>query len=1313
MNSSQIAPINSHKRIPLNQRGRHTVVIAAWLLACVVLFPLAGRVTGVLDVNARIENSESALVEELLATEMGSVFARSLLLVVGGKVDPAVPAGREALQNVVTAIESIPEVGGTLSYLDAPDDNLLGMHGHGAIVIVGIAAGVAPDVAIPALRSILAPLRVSLEADYPDSTLLLTGQSVLNFDLRTASAEESRAGELRVFPLVLVLLLLGFGSIVAAFLPVVAGAIAIPLALGLAVIVSTALPLSALLLNVVSMIGLGLGIDYSLLTVSRWRDSKARGLSGASYASTRRQVARTIALSGVAVAVGFAALLVVPLNELRSVAVGGLLAVLVSVLLATSLLPTLLELLGPRIDSGRIPTGQWLSLLVSRVSRGRFQFAGTQFSAFTSNMWERWARWVVRRPLAVLVVALPPLLLLSIQAVRLDTGLPQGDWLPASMESTRALEKLKLMGRDGLVQTIRVLIELPAGESVLTPMGRVAGANLSTSLLNKPQIAYLRGLPVMLPEGVPASAVSANHRYLLVDLVPQAGSDPEVLNDLVSEIRETGVGELTGLPGMRMWVGGLSAFNVDYNNAVSGRFILVVGLVVAATLLVLMFSFRSLLIPIKAVLLNLLSVTSAFGALVLVFQDGYGATLLGLQDVPGSVFPIIPVLVFCVVFGLSMDYEVFLVSRIAESRRRLGEAAAITEGLSQTGHVITSAAAIMIVVFGGFTLGDFVLVKMLGFALATAVFVDAAIIRVAISPALLVLLGRWNWWPGKPGAGPPPAAIAPVRAAPGEDIVSFVSVRALSHGGKMALSLRASDSSEDLTYAELHRLVVAFASSLIEQGVRPGERVALVAEARPRWAAALLGILRAGCIAVPLDSQLKAAELAPIVADARPGILISSAKCAGLARQLAGGLVPQCRCLSLESLAPIHSYPRVPRGDDDIAVISYTSGTTGRPKGVMTTFGNLLFQVRDFRQVMHNDESTVGLSILPPHHLFELTVGLLGVLFGGGSVCYCQSLFPQDVTAAIREERITCIATVPLFLKLLKQGIEGEVRSRPVVLRCAFHLLFSIAHLLPWSVRRVLFRSVHQCLGSQFAYFICGGARLDPKISRFFERLGLGVCQGYGMAETSPVISANSPLVRRYRSVGKPMPGVEIRIAATRAEEPGGEILTRGPHVMKGYYRREDLTRQLIDAEGWLHTGDLGYLDDDGFLYVTGRLKNLIVLGSGKKIQPEEIEPVLFANSLIAEGCVVGHMSGSGLLGDTEQLCAVVVASDVGGQANTRDSAKLVEQVRDAVRDNARQLAGFKRPTRVLVRFEELPKTATRKIRRNMVRAWVNEQVSQ
>jgi RND superfamily putative drug exporter len=243
--------------------------------------------------------------------------------------------------------------------------------------------------------------------------------------------------------------------------------------------------------------------------------------------------------------------------------------------------------------------------------------------------------------------------------------------------------------------------------------------------------------------------MSADARFVQLEVVPDEGTSPESLTRLVESLRAATAEGLTGLRASRMWVGGLPAFNADFEAAVVGRFVSVAGLVIGATLLMLMIGFRSVLIPLKAVALNLLSVAGAFGALVLVFQDGHGAHLMGLSSVPGSVFPMVPVLVFCVVFGLSMDYEVFLVARVAEARRTLDERAAVAEGLARTGHVITSAAAIMIVVFGGFTLGDFVLVKMLGFAVAVAVLIDAAVVRVAIGPALLVLLGRWNWWPAE------------------------------------------------------------------------------------------------------------------------------------------------------------------------------------------------------------------------------------------------------------------------------------------------------------------------------------------------------------------------------------------------------------------------------------------------------------------------------------------------------------------------------------------------------------------------------------
>jgi RND superfamily putative drug exporter len=243
--------------------------------------------------------------------------------------------------------------------------------------------------------------------------------------------------------------------------------------------------------------------------------------------------------------------------------------------------------------------------------------------------------------------------------------------------------------------------------------------------------------------------VSQEADAALLELIPREHVTPSRLSQLVRELRTADVGRLSGLEGTSLRVGGLPAFNVDYTDAVTRQSAAVVGLVLGGTLLALLAGFRSLLIPLKALLLNLLSVSAAFGAVVLVFQDGLGAGLLGLDGPTYGVFPAVPVLVFCIVFGLSMDYEVFLVSRVAESRRVRGDGgAALVEGLARTGGVITSAAAIMIAVFGAFTLGGSLLVKMLGFALAVAVLLDATVIRLAVCPALLQLAGSWNWWPG-------------------------------------------------------------------------------------------------------------------------------------------------------------------------------------------------------------------------------------------------------------------------------------------------------------------------------------------------------------------------------------------------------------------------------------------------------------------------------------------------------------------------------------------------------------------------------------
>ena len=738
-------------------------VALAWLLAAALLLPQARHVERRLDVAARVDGSESAAVERMLGERFGSPFARYAVLVLSGVPAPDGDAGRAVLERAAATVAAVPGVTRTFSYLDTPDPMFVGAGAApGTFLVAGLDAGAggarAPDALVPALRAATARLADSLRAAHPRAELAWTGEIPLNVDLRRTSAADGERAERRVLPLTLALLLVAFGALGAALLPVGAGALAIALALGAASLAASRWPLSILLQNVVSMLGLGLGIDYALLTVSRFREALARGLDAeGAAAEAARTAGHTILLSGAAVAVGFAALLAVPLNEMRSVAAGGLIVVTVSVLLATTLLPGVLAWLGPRVDAGRLP---WRR---RRASSGGGDASGAR--------WRWWGRHVAARPGLVLALAAPPVLLLAAQARRLETRLPRGDWLPPAMESARGLHALRDMGRSGVVQALRVVVEMPSGVRALDGAGWAATRRLGRALGADPRVARVRSLPAaagldapsetllsLLPEDALRTFVSRDGRSALLEVMPREAAAPGELSALVRELRAADAASLTGLRGATLRVGGLPAFNADYEDAVARRAPLVVGLVVLGTFVALCVGFRSLLVPLKAVALNLLSVAAAFGAVVLVFQDGHGVRLLGLDGPLDGVFPAVPLLVFCIVFGLSMDYEVFLVARVAEARRAPGttEGEALAEGMARTGGVITSAALIMVAVFAAFTLGGFVLMKILGFALAVAVLLDVTIVRAAVGPALLALAGRWNWWPGERSSVPAP-----------------------------------------------------------------------------------------------------------------------------------------------------------------------------------------------------------------------------------------------------------------------------------------------------------------------------------------------------------------------------------------------------------------------------------------------------------------------------------------------------------------------------------------------------------------------------
>jgi len=365
-----------------------------------------------------------------------------------------------------------------------------------------------------------------------------------------------------------------------------------------------------------------------------------------------------------------------------------------------------------------------------------------------------------------LVVTSAPLLLLALQTRRLDTEMPKGDWLPKGSESVHAYHLLESMGRANIIHSLRVVLDFPKGVSIESPDGWEAARRLFERLRVDPRVERVQSLPgltildrpdglkflPLVPPAVRRTLAAADGSSTLYEVVPKENVDPRDQVTFARELRKWNAQKETGLAGTRIRVGGRPGFEADYEDTVREHFRDVVLIVVGCTFMALFAGFRSLLVAVKAVILNLLSVGAAFGALVLVFQEGHFASWVGLAEPTGAVFPIIPVLVFCIVFGLSMDYEVILVTRVAEARRSgLDESSAIVEGLARTATVITSAAAIMVVVFTGFALGAFLPIKMLGFALSVAVLIDAVAVRMVIGPALLRLAGRWNWWPGHSG----------------------------------------------------------------------------------------------------------------------------------------------------------------------------------------------------------------------------------------------------------------------------------------------------------------------------------------------------------------------------------------------------------------------------------------------------------------------------------------------------------------------------------------------------------------------------------
>jgi len=733
-------------------RVRRFWIAGIVFIAVLALLPFSFHAERHLETATRVEGSEAETVRQELASRFHSPFVDRVVLVTQGLPSADSEEGEQALTTIVTALRNEPGVSGVVSHLDLHDPIFLGK-GGGTFVLIGLASTDSSDNSveslIPKLHQLAGSLENQLRSRYPAVKLELTGELPLNFDIRKASADDVQRAESLVIPATLVLLLLAFGSLCAAIIPLAIGELAIAATLAIAGFLAQRWHLSILVQNLATMLGLGLGIDYALLMVSRFRDAICDGCGGpAAAALAARQAGRTLLISASTVAIGFLALLTVPISEIRSIGIAGFLVAAMSVLLTNTLVPAAMALLGPRIDLGKLP-------FTPKLDAQRMERVGKR--------WRKWGCVIVTHPWLALLLAGAPLLLLAWQATRLDTSLPKGDWLPQTAESVHALHTLEHMDRAGVVQSLRMIVELPAdsptGSIAQTDAGWNAIDRLSKRLASDPRAARVISITTLaessrdnlsgLSRETHRSFLSSDGYAALLEIMPATSVSLREDVNWVRELRKTGAAALTGVPGATLRIGGIPALNADYQTIVGGHIAPVTALVVVGTLLALLCGFRSLFAAVKAIVLNLLSVAASFGALVLVFQYGHGSSFLGVPGGTGSIFPLVPIVAFAIVFGLSMDYEVFLVARVLEARRcGLSETDAIPEGLARTAGLITSAAAIMIVVFAAFTLGNFLVVKMIGFTLAVAVLIDATLVRVVIGPALLRIAGDWNWWPG-------------------------------------------------------------------------------------------------------------------------------------------------------------------------------------------------------------------------------------------------------------------------------------------------------------------------------------------------------------------------------------------------------------------------------------------------------------------------------------------------------------------------------------------------------------------------------------
>ncbi len=727
-------------------------VVGAWAVLVLVALPLAPQAPSVLRAGGfSLDDLPSSRARALLVDELGLPPSALVIVYDSPTLRAGTPEYELAAYRATQKVASAPHVVQVLSHLYAPRQ--VSADGHTAYDVVLL--DLPPDDSPAALPGIEAAI-----ASQPGLTVSLAGGPAFYGDIQHVSESDLRRSELISLPLAALALLLVFGSVVAAGVPLVVGGAAVVVSLAVVFVLASLMPMSVFVLNLATLLGLGLGVDYSLLMTSRFREELAMRTGSPSAADgparepTRDDIeaairvtvataGRAVFFSGVTVLLGLLGLILFEFMVLRSVGIAGALVVGIAVLSALTLLPAVLAILGPRLDALRI----------RRVGS----------TASADGAWARLARRVMAHPVAVLIPTLGVLLALGWPFLHVRFNAPDATILPASVPSRAAFDRLQQQFGEGDFSPVTLAVRTDGPATDPTNVARLY--DYSRRLAADPRVSRVESIVDLdprigldayqllyaAPSGPPDRYTSARLQATTkgdltsMTLYTPYGPNRDEAKALVADLREA-AGPLAPPAGLAVAVAGGAADVGDVVGRIAADFPRTALFIIVSTYLVLFVLLRSVVLPIKAIVMNTLSITAAYGALVWVFQDGNLSAPLGFQPL-GFVETTLPVILFCVLFGLSMDYEVFLLTRMKEAWDRTGDnREAVAVGLERSGRIVTSAAIIVVAVAGSFVFADIVLIKALGLGVALAVAIDATIVRALLVPATMRLLGRWNWW---------------------------------------------------------------------------------------------------------------------------------------------------------------------------------------------------------------------------------------------------------------------------------------------------------------------------------------------------------------------------------------------------------------------------------------------------------------------------------------------------------------------------------------------------------------------------------------